>query len=108
MKSQRSFYLPPSGLKPILALVIAASLAFGSSRSTAATLPPGFTEAQVGSNLSGSPSAMAFAPDGRLLVCHHGGQLRASTNVVLLSAPFVTIPVDSFGERALISIVLDP
>src|SRR5437773_2373586 len=108
MKSQRSFYLPPSGLKPILALVIAASLAFGSSRATAATLPPGFTEAQVGSNLSGSPTAMAFAPDGRLFVCQQGGQLRVIKNGVLLSTPFVTLTVDSAGERGLLGVALDP
>src|SRR5207249_9207721 len=108
MKSQRSFYLPPSGLKSILALVIAASLAFGSSRATAATLPPGFTEAQVGSNLSGSPTAMAFAPDGRLFVCQQGGQLRVIKNGVLLSAPFVSLTVDSSGERGLLGIAFDP
>src|SRR5437773_781248 len=107
MKSQRSFYLPPSGLKPILALVIAASLAFGSSRATAATLPPGFTEAQVGSNLSGSPTAMAFAPDGRLFVCQQGGQLRVIKNGVLLSTPFVSLTVDSSGERGLLGIAFD-
>ncbi len=108
MKSQRSFYLPPSGLKSILALVIAASLAFVSSRATAATLPPGFTEAQVGSNLSGSPTAMAFAPDGRLFVCQQGGQLRVIKNGVLLSTPFVTLTVDSSGERGLLGIAFDP
>jgi glucose/arabinose dehydrogenase len=108
MKSQRSFYLPPSGLKSILALVIAASLAFVSSRATAATLPPGFTEAQVGGNLSGSPTAMAFAPDGRLFVCQQGGQLRVIKNGVLLSTPFVTLTVDSSGERGLLGIAFDP
>src|SRR6266487_1229133 len=108
MKSQRSFYLPPSGLKSLLALVIAASLAFVSSRATAATLPPGFTEAQVGSNLSGSPTAMAFAPDGRLFVCQQGGQLRVIKNGVLLSTPFVTLTVDSSGERGLLGIAFDP
>src|SRR6266700_4844186 len=108
MKSQRSFYTPPSGLKSILALVIAALLAFVSSRATAATLPPGFTEAQVGSNLSGSPTAMAFAPDERLFVCQQGGQLRVIKNGVLLSTPFVTLTVDSSGERGLLGIAFDP
>src|SRR5437762_8542849 len=108
MKSQRSFYLRPSGLKSILALVIAASLAFVSSRATAATLPPGFTETQFGSNLSGSPTAMAFAPDGRLFVCQQGGELRVIKNGSLLGTPFVTLTVDSSGERGLLGIAFDP
>src|SRR5438105_8068173 len=108
MKSQRSFYLRPSGLKSILALVIAGSLTFVSSRATAATLPPGFVETQVGSNLSGSPTAMAFAPDGRLFVCQQGGQLRVIKNGALLSTPFLSLMVDSSGERGLLGIAFDP
>src|SRR6266513_2888179 len=108
MKPQRSFYVPPSTLKLILALVIAASFTFVSSRATAANLPTGFTEAQVGGNLSGSPTAMAFAPDGRLLVCQQGGQLRVIKNDVLLSTPFVSLTVDSSGERGLLGIAFDP
>src|SRR5438067_9390487 len=101
MKPQRSFYVPPSNLKLILALVIAASFTFASARATAATLPPGFVEAQVAGNLSGSPTAMAFAPDGRLFVCQQGGQLRVIKNGSLLSTPFVSLTVDSSGERGL-------
>src|SRR5437870_4596794 len=108
MKPQRSFYVPPSNLKLILALVIAASFTFVSSRATAATLPPGFVEAQVGGNLSGSPTAMAFAPDGRLFVCQQGGQLRVIKNGSLLSTPFVSLTVDSSGERGLLGIAFDP
>src|SRR5205809_7470524 len=108
MEPQRSFYVPPSNLKLILALVIAASFTFVSARATAATLPPGFVEAQVGGNLSGSPTAMAFAPDGRLFVCQQGGQLRVIKNGSLLSTPFVTLTVDSSGERGLLGIAFDP
>src|SRR6266478_5541812 len=108
MKPQRSFYVPPSNLKLILALVIAASFTFASACATAATLPPGFVEAQVGGNLSGSPTAMAFAPDGRLFVCQQGGQLRVIKNGSLLSTPFVSLTVDSSGERGLLGIAFDP
>jgi hypothetical protein len=52
---------------------------------TAANLPSGFTEEQFGGNLSGSPTAMAFAPDGRLFVCQQGGQLRVIKTGSLLS-----------------------
>ena len=105
MKAQRSFYLPSS---TILALVVAASFILVSARAIAANLPTGFTEAQVGGNLSGSPTAMAFAPDGRLFVCQQGGQLRVIKNGVLLSTPFVSLTVDSSGERGLLGIAFDP
>ena len=105
MKAQRSFYLPSS---TILALVVAASFILVSARAIAANLPTGFTEAQVGGNLSGSLTAMAFAPDGRLFVCQQGGQLRVIKNGVLLSTPFVSLTVDSSGERGLLGIAFDP
>jgi len=72
----------------------------------AATLPTGFTETQI-SGLSG-PTAMEFAPDGRLFVCLQGGQLRVIKNGALLTTPFVTISVDSTGERGLLGVAFDP
>jgi glucose/arabinose dehydrogenase len=108
VKSQRSFYIHRSSFKAILLLVIASPLTFVSCRATAANLPAGFTEEQFGSNLSGSPTAMAFAPDGRLFVCQQGGQLRVIKNGSLLSTPFVNLPVDSSGERGLLGIAFDP
>jgi glucose/arabinose dehydrogenase len=75
---------------------------------TAATLPSGFVETQVGGNLSGPPTAMAFAPDGRLFVCQQGGQLRVIKNGSLLSTPFASLTVDSSGERGLLGIAFDP
>jgi glucose/arabinose dehydrogenase len=108
MRSRYSFYLPRSSLKLAQPLVIAALLVFLSLPATAATLPAGFTETQVGGNLSGSPTAMAFAPDGRLFVCQQGGQLRVIKNGSLLSTPFVGLTVDSSGERGLLGIAFDP
>ncbi len=75
---------------------------------TAATLPPGFVEEQFGSDLGGRPTAMAFAPDGRLFVCLQGGDLRVIKDGALLGAPFVRIAVDSSGERGLLGIAFDP
>ena len=74
----------------------------------AATLPAGFTETQLGSNVGGAPTAMAFAPDGRLFVCLQGGQLRVIKNGALLATPFVSLTVDSTGERGLLGIAFDP
>ncbi len=49
----------------------------------AATLPTGFSETVFASGLS-APTAMAFAPDGRLFVCQQGGRLRVIKNGALL------------------------
>ena len=73
----------------------------------AATLPAGFVESTVASGLS-SPTAMDFAPDGRLFVCLQGGNLRVIKNGVLLPTPFLSLSVDSAGERGLLGIAFDP
>ena len=73
----------------------------------AATLPTGFTETRVATGLS-NPTAMAFAPDGRLFVCQQGGQLRVIKNGALLPTPFLTVTVNSSGERGLLGVAFDP
>ena len=89
-------------------MIIAASLIFGCSRAIAANLPAGFTETQFGSTLSGAPTAMEFAPDGRLFVCLQSGDVRVVKNGLLLSTPFLHVVTDSSGERGLIGIAFDP
>ncbi len=74
---------------------------------SAATLPNGFNETLVANGLS-SPTAMAFAPDGRLFICLQGGQLRVVKNGMLLATPFLTVPVNSSGERGLLGVAFDP
>lgn len=67
----------------------------------AATLPGGFTESVIATGLL-RPTAMAFAPDGRLFVCQQGGALRVITAAgALLTTPFTTATGDSNGERGL-------
>ena len=46
------------------------------------------------------PTAMQFAPDGRLFVCQQGGALRVIKDGALLPTPFVTIPVNTLGSAA--------
>ena len=54
-------------------------------------------------------TAMAFAPDGRLFVCLQSGQVRVvNKDGVLLASPFVTLSVDSIGERGLLGVAFDP
>lgn len=77
------------------------------ARVLAATLPSDFSEALVASGLA-NPTAMAFAPDGRLFVCLQGGQVRVIENGTLLAAPFVTLTVNSEGERGLLGLAFDP
>jgi glucose/arabinose dehydrogenase len=54
------------------------------------------------------PTAMAFAPDGRLFVCQQDGQVRVVKNGVLLAQPFLTVAVDGSGERGLLGVTFDP
>ena len=73
----------------------------------ATTLPASFQETTVVTGLS-SPTAMEFAPDGRLFVTEKGGSLRIIKNGALLSTPFVTVPVNTSSERGLLGIAFDP
>ena len=79
-----------------------------SSSLHADNLPAGFTESQIGglgANMA-SPTAMAFAPDGRLFVCTQGGSLYVIKNGVLLGTSFLTVPVDASGERGLLGVAI--
>jgi glucose/arabinose dehydrogenase len=75
-------------------------------RCTPTTLPPGFTAAVVTSALS-TPTAMDFAPDGRLFVLEQTG------DVELVHADGTTwtaldLNVDTRGERGVLGIAFDP
>jgi glucose/arabinose dehydrogenase len=73
----------------------------------AASLPQGFAETRVAGGLS-SPTAMAFAPDGRLFVCEQWGRLRVVKDGVLLATPFLSVTVSATGERGLLGVTFDP
>src|SRR5438874_10149837 len=77
-------------------------------RLTPTTLPAGFSETTFASGIT-APTAMEFAPDGRLFVLEQTGNVRiVSTAGVLQSTPFLTLTVDSAGERGLLGIAFDP
>lgn len=78
-----------------------------SLQAAAQTFPTGFSRVQVASGI-GSPTVMAFAPDGRIFVAQQNGSLRIIKNGTLLATPFLQISVNSSGERGLIGIALDP
>lgn len=71
------------------------------------TLPNGFFSDTFVSDIS-HPTAMAFAPDGRLFVTRQNGQVRVVKNGALLATPFVSINALTGGERGLLGIALDP
>ncbi|HEY5745435.1 MAG TPA: PQQ-dependent sugar dehydrogenase [Chryseolinea sp.] len=73
----------------------------------AQTYPPDFAQVLVANGIS-NPTAMTFAPDGRIFVAQQSGALRVIKNGALLAAPFITLSVNDDGERGLIGVTLDP
>lgn len=74
---------------------------------TAGTLPPGFHKVPLATGLD-QPTVLAFAPDGRLLVCERTG--RVVQIVGNASREVWTVPgVDaSVGESGLLGLAFDP
>ena len=70
-------------------------------------LPDGFVDERVVEGITGAV-ALAIAPDGRLFICEQTGALRVVRAGALLPAPFVSLAVDSYWERGLIGVALDP
>jgi glucose/arabinose dehydrogenase len=103
-----SFNLPWKSFRKAIWIGLALWPAVNGPTLSAAALPAGFVETQFGGNLGGAPTAMAFAPDGRLFVCLQGGQLRVIKNGTLLATPFVSLSVNSSSERGLLGIAFDP
>ncbi len=95
------------GLRLGVVLVSGTVVLAAAQPAAAATLPSGFAETQVATGLA-APTAMAFAPDGRLFVTEQGGRLRVIKNGALLATPFLTVGVNSSGERGLLGVTFDP
>ena len=94
------------GRKSLLSLLLALLLlAHGSTNISAA--PAGFERVDFVTGF-GSPTAMAFAPDGRLFVAEQGGSLRVIKGGSLLTTPFLTVPVVFSGEKGLLGVAFDP
>jgi glucose/arabinose dehydrogenase len=82
-----------------------ATVTFGGS----VNIPAGFSRTTYTSGLT-PPTAMAFAPDGRLFICQQNGQIRVvpAGGGTLLSAPFHTFTVTNSGEQGLLGIEFHP
>ena len=74
----------------------------------AVNLAAGFSVSTYASGFT-SPTAMAFAPDGRLFVCQQDGRIRVvAVGGGTLGTPFHTFTVDNNGERGLLGIAFHP
>jgi glucose/arabinose dehydrogenase len=102
--------------RPLLAIVVCALLAsvvavlaFPASNARGATiLPPNFAHSRVVGGLA-SPTAMEFAPDGRLFVAEQRGTLRVvKADETLVTFLDISDRVDSAGERGLLGLAFDP
>jgi glucose/arabinose dehydrogenase len=94
----------------IAAASVAAALAvsLGLPPRASAAVPQGFTDSLMFG--VGSPTALAFTPDGRMLVTTQGGQLRvADAAGALLPTAAVTVPSPcTNSERGLLGVAVDP
>jgi len=97
---------PSFGFGTVLPVSLALALWLYSPGSRAATVPAGFEDVAVQS--VGSPTAMAFAPDGRIFVCQQEGKLRVVKNGTLLASSFYSVSVAVDGERGLLGVAFDP
>lgn len=55
-----------------------------------------------------TPWAIAFAPDGRILLTERPGRIRVIEDGVLRPEPWLTLPVAEAGEGGLLGLALDP
>jgi glucose/arabinose dehydrogenase len=76
------------------------------SRLPLTTLPAGFQESLV-ANLNAVTGD--FASDGHYFVANKFGSVRViEPDGVLVSQPFISIPVDTYADRGLIAVAVDP
>jgi glucose/arabinose dehydrogenase len=78
-----------------------------SAAEASSTLPTGFNEQVLAQGLP-KPYQLAFAPDERLFISLQAGKIRIIEDGVLLPTPFLSLTVDSRGDRGLIGMAFDP
>jgi glucose/arabinose dehydrogenase len=69
-------------------------------------VPSGFTDSLV--TAVGQPTALAFTPDGRLLITTQPGALRVYKNGALLSTAAINLSVCTQSERGLLGVAVHP
>jgi len=86
---------------------VLAALFLAVAAAPAATVPDGFVDG-IYVRVPSDTTAMQFAPDGRLFIAQQSGKLRVVQNGRLLATPFLTVAVNSSGERGLLGVAFDP
>lgn len=69
-------------------------------------VPPAFAETTVAS--VSAPTSITVAPDGRIFVLEMAGRARIIKYGLLQPSPFLTLSVNSTGERGLLGLAFDP
>lgn len=78
------------------------------SPSNLLALPAGFETSVVAGGFI-QPTTIAFTPDGRIFVAEKAGTVRVIKNGVLLPTPLISLSdVNSYGDRGLIGMAVDP
>src|SRR5687767_15648909 len=78
-----------------ISLILLAGVVAASTPAGAITLPAGFTDELVAN--VGAPTALAFTPDGRLLITTQPGQLRVYQNGALVRSEEHTSELQSLA-----------
>ena len=105
---------PSNALRSSLVVAMAAlvtslvALTMAHSPAAAATLPSGFEDQLLVSTRD--PTALAFTPDGDMLIATQPGQLRMYKNGQLLQTPALDISgkICANSERGLLGVAVDP
>jgi glucose/arabinose dehydrogenase len=91
----------------LLSCVVIILLLMPAVPAKANTLPDGFIEIDIATNL-GLVTGFEFAPDGRIFVTTQDGKVRVIKNGGLLREPFLKLDVNMSPERGLLGITFDP
>ena len=73
----------------------------------AVDLAPGYEATTLASGITGG-TCLTAAPDGRIFIGEQTGTVRVWKNGLLLPAPVLKLDVDSWWERGLLGMTLDP
>src|SRR5690349_14966843 len=92
----------------LVAVLLSAAALGVPSAAPAGTLPSGFDDSLVAS--VAAPTALAFTPDGRILVASQSGTLHVVRDGTLVATPALdlTSVACSDGEHGLLGIAVDP
>lgn len=101
--------VPPS--MRLLVLVVATLLCAAAAHAQTVLLPTGFIDETLARGGMNRPAAMAFLPDGRMLIAETAsGKVREMVRDTLVAAPVAVVDSVRYGdwEQGLLGIALDP